>query len=79
MGIKKKKKKELNFSLSNWTSCLIKHRVFTSKCVKVGLNKNMVKFNFEAFFTRVSKSLGCFTPDALKPSSLGIIGLTLNT
>jgi hypothetical protein len=31
----------LNFSLSNWISCLIKHRMFTSKCEKFGLVKAM--------------------------------------
>jgi hypothetical protein len=31
----------LNFLLSNWISCLIKHRMFTSKCEKFGLVKAM--------------------------------------
>jgi hypothetical protein len=39
----------------------------------------MAKFSFLAFLTRVSKSLGCFTPSALKPSGLEVIDLTLVT
>jgi hypothetical protein len=50
-----------------------------SKGVKFGLLNKMAKFSFVAFFTQVSKSLGYFTPSALKPSGLGVIGLTLDT
>jgi hypothetical protein len=39
----------------------------------------MAKFSFVAFLTRVSKFLGCFTPNALKPSGLGVIDLALVT
>jgi hypothetical protein len=46
---------------------------------KFTLIGKMVKFSFIVFLTRVSKSLGCFTPSALKPSSLGVIDLTLVT
>jgi hypothetical protein len=39
----------------------------------------MAKFSFVAFLTRASKSLGYFTPSALKLSSSGVIDLTLDT
>jgi hypothetical protein len=50
-----------------------------SKGVKFGLFDKMAKFSFVAFLTQVSRSLGCFTPSALKPSGLGVIDLTLDT
>jgi hypothetical protein len=40
---------------------------------------SMAKFSFVAFLTQDNKSLGCFTPSALKTYSLGVIGLTLGT
>jgi len=46
---------------------------------KFSLIDKMAKFSFIAFLSRVSKSLGCFTPSCLKPSSLGVIGLTFVT
>jgi hypothetical protein len=52
--------------------------VFTSKGVKFGLLDKIAKFSFIAFFTRVSKSLGCFTSNVLKPSGLGVIDITLD-
>jgi hypothetical protein len=39
----------------------------------------MAKISFVVFFTPVSKYLGCFISSALKPSGLGVIGLTLDT
>jgi hypothetical protein len=39
----------------------------------------MAKFSFVTFLTRVSKSLGRLTPNALKPYGLKVIGLILVT